>query len=107
MDNDTNAEPTDVAPDRTGAAREEGLRALALTSLKKRADFRVHLLVYALVNGMIVGIWMVTGSGFFWPIFPIAGWGIGLVMHAWDVYVTRPPTEAEVEHEMDRLRHSG
>jgi len=62
MDNVANAERT-ATVDRTGAAREEGLRALALTTLRKKADFRVHLLVYVLVNGMIVGIWMITGSG--------------------------------------------
>jgi len=104
MDNDATAKRTDVATDRTGAAREEGLREIALTALKKKADFRVHLVVYVLVNCMIVGIWLVTGSGFFWPVFPIAGWGVGLAMHAWDVYVTRPPTEAEVEREMEKLR---
>ena len=105
IDNETSAERADVTVDHMGAAAEEGLRALALTTLKKKADFRAHLLVYALVNGMIVAIWLMTGSGFFWPIFPIAGWGVGLVMHAWDVYMTRPPTELEVTREMDRLRH--
>ena len=107
MDKDTNVERTEIPADRTGAAREEHLRSLAETSLKKKADFRVHLLVYALVNGMFVAIWMVTDSGgFFWPIFPMAGWGIGLVMHAWDVFVMRPPTESEVAREMERLRNA-
>ena len=105
MDEDVNVERTEVSPDRTGSAREEGLRALAVTSLKKKADFRVHLLVYCLVNGMFVVIWLMTGSGFFWPVFPLAGWGIGLAMHAWDVYMARPPTEVEVEREMQRLRN--
>ena len=31
---------------------------------------------------MLVGIWALTGHGFFWPFFPIAGWGIGLGCHA-------------------------
>ncbi|MGW5239101.1 2TM domain-containing protein [Monashia sp. NPDC004114] len=104
MDKETNVESVDATVDRTGAQGEDGLRAQAIETLKKKADFRVHLLVYALVNGMIVAIWMMTGSGFFWPIFPIAGWGVGLVMHAWDVFMTRPPTEIEVTREMDRLR---
>jgi hypothetical protein len=107
MGNETNtvgAEGVDATVDRTGALGEEGLRAQAIATLKKKADFRVHLLVYALVNGMVVAIWVMTGSGFFWPIFPIAAWGVGLVMHAWDVFMTRPPTEIEVAREMDRLR---
>ena len=105
MDKDTNLEPVVATVDRTGEAVEETLRSQALVTLRKKSDFRVHLLVYALVNSMVVAIWVVTGSGFFWPIFPIAGWGVGLVMHAWDVYMTRPPTEIEVSREMDRLRN--
>ena len=29
-----------------------------------------------------MGTWAITGHGFFWPFFPIMGWGIGLGMHA-------------------------
>lgn len=46
-----------------------------------RAGFRYHAGPYLLINGMLVGIWALTGHGFFWPFFPIAGWGIGLAMH--------------------------
>lgn len=104
MDKETQADHVDATVDRTGAQGEDGLRVQAIAMLKKKADFRVHLLVFALVNAMVVAIWLMTGSGFFWPIFLIAGWGVGLVMHAWDVYMTRPPTEIEVTREMDRLR---
>ena len=40
-----------------------------------------------LVNAFLVLIWALTNSdGFFWPVFPIVGWGIGVVLNAWDVY---------------------
>ena len=52
---------------------------------------------------MLVGIWWVTGVGFFWPIFPILGWGIGLAFNVWDV-MSPEPGPAEVEAEMERLR---
>ena len=80
------------------------LREAAVESLKKKAEFRAHVLVYALVNSFLVAIWAVTGSGFFWPVFPIAGWGIGLVLHAWDTYRVQVPTEEDIRREMDRLR---
>jgi hypothetical protein len=32
------------------------------------------------------------------------GWGVGLVCNAWDVYLRRPLTQAELHREMDRLR---
>jgi class 3 adenylate cyclase len=45
-------------------------------------SFRMHSTAYLLTNGMLVGIWELTGGhGLFWPFFPIAGWGIGLAAH--------------------------
>lgn len=53
---------------------------------------------------MLVVIWAVTDAGFFWPIFPIIGWGIGVAANAWDVYGRRPITEDQIRREVDRLR---
>jgi 2TM domain len=80
------------------------LREEAIKRLKKRRDFGVHLLVYSLVNGFIVVIWAMTDlHGFFWPIFPILGWGIGLVMNAWDVYRHEGFTEEQISREERHL----
>ena len=86
------------------ADREQVLRDKAVRQLKKQRDFRSHVLVYVLVNTFLVVIWVVTGGhGFFWPIFPIAGWGIGVIMNAWDVYGRQEITEDDIHREMDRL----
>ena len=83
---------------------EADLRERAIRHLKKRRDFHAHLLVYVLVNAAIVAIWAVaTPGGFFWPIFPIVFWGIGVVMNAWDVYRNDDFGEVEVRREMERL----
>lgn len=48
--------------------------------------FRAHATTYVMVNGMLVGIWELTSPhALFWPFFPIAGWGIGLVGNAFGV----------------------
>jgi hypothetical protein len=54
------------------------LRSRAVKTLKKRRDFKGHLLVYTMVNTFLVLVWLVTSGpdGFFWPVFPIVGWGI-------------------------------
>ena len=83
---------------------EQELRKLAVSRLKKKRDFRSHVAIYIIVNAMLVGIWAVTGAGFFWPIFPILGWGIGVGANAWDVYGRKPITEDEVQRETERLR---
>jgi hypothetical protein len=84
--------------------RPEDARARAVRSLKKKAEFRNHLLAYVVVNAAIVIVWVMTGSGFFWPMFPILGWGIGLLFHAQDVYGRQEITEADIRREMERQR---
>ena len=46
-------------------------------------EFRSHFTVYALVIGMLIGIWILNDptDTIFWPFFPAAGWGIGLGSH--------------------------
>jgi 2TM domain-containing protein len=84
--------------------QEQDLREEATQRLRKRRDFAAHVAAYVLVNVSIVAIWAMTGSGFFWPVFLILGWGIGLFFHGWDTFA-RPLSERRIEDEMDRLRH--
>jgi hypothetical protein len=87
------------------AGGDDDLRQNALRRLKKRQDFHAHVLVYVLVNGFSVIIWVLTSpGGFFWPVFLMAFWGIGLVMNAWDVYRKGRFSEQQVQAEIDRLQ---
>jgi len=87
---------------------ERAPRDRAVQQLKKRRDFYGHLLLYALVNAFLVVIWAVTDlHGFFWPVFPIAGWGIFVVMNAWDVFWRPEITEEDIQHEMKREHRQG
>jgi 2TM domain len=54
---------------------EEQLRDLAIRRIRRRLDFKAHLFAFVVVNGFLVVSWSLTGSGFFWPIFPDAGMG--------------------------------
>lgn len=82
------------------------LRDRALERIEKKQEFHGHLLAYVLVNAMLVGIWAVSGAGFFWPIFPLMGWGIGIGFHAWDSYRTVEPSEERIEREIEHLRRA-
>ncbi len=45
-------------------------------------SLRTHAIVYALVMAFLVVIWLVTSpGGYFWPVWPMVGWGFGLAMH--------------------------
>jgi uncharacterized membrane protein len=83
---------------------EDKLREQAIRLVNKKRDFRTHVVAYVLVNAMLVAIWAITGADFFWPVFPILGWGIAVAFNAWDVYGRKPLTEEEIEREMRRLR---
>ena len=53
------------------------------------------------VNAFLVMIWAVTDPhGFFWPVFPIIGWGIIVVLNAWDVYWRPAITEEDIQNEI-------
>jgi hypothetical protein len=86
----------------------EDLRETAIKQIKKRRDFRSHLVIYLLVNLLLWGIWVVggiaDGFGFPWPVFVTGGWGVGLLINAWDTYGTSPITEQEVQAEIERLK---
>jgi hypothetical protein len=90
-------------PTNSGTAEDE-LRRRAVKRLRAKAGFWTHLAVYLAVNAFLVLIWFFTGGGFFWPIFPIAGWGIGVAANAWDVFGREPVTEERIQREMSHLR---
>jgi predicted membrane channel-forming protein YqfA (hemolysin III family) len=82
------------------------LRQAAIARLRKKREFVQHLTVYAVMNGTFTLIWLLTmPGGFFWPMFPIFIWGIGIIFHAMDVYVPTKPSEERIQREMNRLAH--
>ena len=64
---------------------DEERREAAVKRLKYKRDFRNHVAAYVLVDALLVTIWAFSGGGYFWPIWSIAGWGIGLAFNAWAV----------------------
>ena len=50
-----------------------------------RLSARIHLVAYLAGSLLMLGIWLAVGLGggawYFWPVWPILGWGIGVVGH--------------------------
>jgi len=88
--------------DTQGEAEVVDEREAARRRVQAKRDFGSHLVAYVVINAFLVLVWAVTGAGYFWPIWVIGGWGIGLVLHAWDVYWRRPVTDADIDAEMAR-----
>jgi hypothetical protein len=95
-----------MTTDRLDETDEMDLRARAESRVKARDEFRIHLVVFVLVNALLWLIWLMNdvGDGTFWPLYPLLGWGIGLFAHWWVTYPRTASREAEIEREMQRMR---
>ena len=76
-------------------------REAAIARIKEKRDFFTHLFIYVAVNALLVVVWSVSGTDYFWPVWPIAGWGIGLAAHAFDTF-RRPISEEAIRREMEK-----
>jgi uncharacterized protein DUF1707/2TM domain-containing protein len=51
-------------------------------ALRGDRSFKAHATSYVLVMALLVTIWLLTTpGGYFWPIWPALGWGLGLASH--------------------------
>jgi hypothetical protein len=114
--------------------REDALRALAIERIHRLRRFKLHMLAFALGIPILGGVWVLTEyyEEHTWPsrfasapdvagtwdpwFFFVAGiWFIILAIHALRTYfgppvgpigryIRRPPTSAEVDREVERLK---
>ena len=76
----------------------------ARTRAERKRKFRGDLVAYVVINAFLVGIWAVSGFGYFWPGWVLAGWGVFLLLGAWDVYYRHDVTQEDIEREMHYRR---
>ena len=74
----------------------------------RRASFKTHLATYIVVNLFLWALWYFTrgrydydyGNSLLpWPVWPMAGWGIGLTFHFIGAYVSTGFNTTEREYE--------
>lgn len=56
---------------------------------KKRSAFKLSVIIYLVINAFLVGLWYVTTGRtyYFWPIWPMIGWGLAIVFQFVDAYM--------------------
>ncbi len=74
--------------------------------IEELRGFYGHLAAYGSVNLFLFMINMVTSPGFFWFIFPLFGWGIGLFIHAFGVFWSGADWEARKLQELTGLSNT-
>ena len=79
------------------------LRALA----RKRIEFRIHFIVFCVTIGALWIIWLFTGRGYLWPVWPASIWGIGLVFHYLFDYRTSKFLSEDEEYRKLKNRQRG
>lgn len=72
---------------------------------RRRASFKSHLTTYLVFIPFFWLIWWFTGEhtggmGLPWPVWPMAGWGLGVFFHYLGAYVFK---ENQVEKEYEKL----
>jgi len=89
----------------TGKMTEAEIYEEAKKRVKAKKDLYVHIAVYICVNAFLIVIWAVTSGGFPWFVFPLGGWGIGLIFHILDVLVwQRKSDRSAIEREAEKIR---
>ena len=79
----------------------EEQRQWAIRRIRAKRAFRAHLAIYLAVNALLVSIWAITSAAYFWPVWPMLGWGIGVAAHAVNVYVGPSEiSEEQIEREL-------
>ena len=83
------------------------LRRLAIRRADMKLAFRSHLMAYVVVNAGLVMINLITSDDYFWAIWPMLGWGIGLAAHGVTVYMDgEGMRDRMIEQELEKLRRT-
>lgn len=85
-------------------ARTEAVAQVEPDAVRRKAHLlwtRAGLAPWALFIGVFIVIWAMTGAGYFWPVWPIMGWGIAVVATG---IVAHTVPDLYLQHQ---ARHSG
>ena len=85
---------------------EEQIYEEAKKRVEEKKGFYIHLTIYIVVNIGLVLLWAFAADrGFPWFVFPLGGWGIGLLFHYLGVFVFEGKSDrAAIEKEAEKIR---
>ena len=101
---------------------ESALRSLALEQVKRVRSFRLHLAAFVVGTIVLTGVWVLTeyleadgwpdrfgdedapGTWHIWIFYVVGVWALVVALKGLGTVFHRPPSEAEVERELTRMK---
>jgi hypothetical protein len=87
---------------------DDEIRKLAQRRVAAKKGFFTNLATFLVINAMLFVIWMVGGGGYLWFLWVAGFWGVGLLFHAFNVFLF--PREGgdweqrEIQKEMAKIK---
>ncbi|WP_326544123.1 2TM domain-containing protein [Pseudorhodoferax sp.] len=91
----------------TSFSGDSRLDGLARRRAKAKLGWFAHATVYVVVNAVLLALSLAGGRH--WALFPLLGWGLGLLFHGLAVWMLAPGNalmDRMVERERERLQRT-
>lgn len=89
----------------SGVDPQEELREKAVKRIRAKRNFWRLVILFVVIWVMLIGIWALTGRGYFWPAWAILGMGIALAFTAWGTFGRADDvSQAQVDAEMRKMQ---
>lgn len=84
---------------------DQDIREVARKRIKARRDFWYMIAVFVVVSIILVVVWAFGGTGYFWPMWPLFGFGIATMFSALSVFgpASRPISQERIDDEVRKL----
>jgi hypothetical protein len=81
---------------------EQSIRTKAVSRVRKKLGLYWHAAVFAMANAAMIAINLAYSPNTLWFVWPLAGWGVALLLHAFATFQGGGMSEAMIEAEVQR-----
>jgi len=78
---------------------DQNLQRIARRRVRAKLGLYIHATVYVVVNAFLALVQSQATPQFHWSLWPLAGWGIGLAIHAAVVFLGNSGVRERMEAE--------
>lgn len=84
---------------------EEQMYEEASRKVKEKKRFYSGLATYAVVNAVLVVIWVLSGRGYPWFLWPLGIWGVFVIGDALRIFAFRKGSDDEaIKREVEKMK---